>query len=163
MTPGMTDRSPGLSLVDTEWRRWERLVAQLRVEDYMVPVFEAEGAADSWTIRDVLAHIAAWKRNTIRVAEVHAAGGSPPLDETPDETLQVDVKAFNDEVYRRWHAASVPDIVAEHQAAHRELVAVLGRLPIAKIPSHPTRTWLYPATWHPRLHRLHVLDALDPL
>ena len=163
MTLSGSGRLDGLSLIDTEWRRWERLLERLRPEQYSLPLFESESAAETWTIRDILAHIAAWKRNIIRVAEQHLAGGAPPLDETPDGILGIDVQAFNEDIYQRWRAAPISDAIDEHRAAHRELMAILESLAPEKIPAHATRTWLYPATWHPRLHRLHVLDALDPL
>jgi hypothetical protein len=153
----------GLALIDTEWRRWERLITRIGPDDFTQQLFESESGSATWTIRDVLTHIAAWKRNTIRVAQMHEAGAELPLEVTPDEVLGIDVNAFNDDVYRQWRDRSVDEAIAEHRSAHAELMAILRRLPPGKIPPHPTRTWLYPATWHPRLHRLHVMDALDPL
>jgi hypothetical protein len=153
----------GLALIDTEWRRWERLIGRIGADNFTRQLFEGEAGADTWTIRDVLTHIAAWKRNTIRVAQMHEAGADLSLELTPDEILGIDVNAFNDDVYRRWRDRSVAEAIGEHRSAHAELMAILRRLPPGKIPPRPTQTWLYPATWHPRLHRLHVMDALDPL
>ena len=154
----------GLSLIDTEFRRWERLLARLGPADHERPLFDADAEGDRWVIRDVVTHIAAWKRNTTRVARLRQEGRDLPLDQTPDETLGIDdVDAFNQEVRRRWRERSFDDALAEHRAAHAELVAALRGLPEEKIPPRATGTWLYPATWHPRLHRLHVIDALDPL
>lgn len=155
--------SVGLALIDTEWRRWERLIGRIGADDFTRQLFEGEGGSATWTIRDVLTHIAAWKRNTIRVAQMHEAGAGLSLELTPDEVLGLDVNKFNHDVYQRWREHSVAEAIAEHRSAHAELMAVLRRLPAEKIPPRPTQTWLYPATWHPRLHRLHVLDALDPL
>ena len=153
----------GLALIDTEWRRWERLIGRMSGDDFTRQLFEGEAGSARWTIRDVLTHIAAWKRNTIRVAEMHEAGAELSLELTPDEVLAIDVNTFNDDVYRRWRERSVAEAIAEHRSAHAELMAILRRLPATKIPPRPTQTWLYPATWHPRLHRLHAIDALDPL
>lgn len=153
----------GLALIDTEWLRWERLIGRIADDDFTRQLFEGEAGSAAWTVLDVLAHIAAWKRNLIRVAEKHEAGAELSLEATPDEVLGIDVHAFNDEVYRRWRDRSVAEAIAEHRSAHVELMAILERLPAEKIPPHERQTWLYPATFHPRLHRLHVMDALDPL
>ncbi|MGH2470986.1 MAG: hypothetical protein ACRDG6_01080 [Candidatus Limnocylindria bacterium] len=33
----------GLALIDTEWRRWERLIGHIRVDDFTRQLFDGEG------------------------------------------------------------------------------------------------------------------------
>ncbi|MGH2471840.1 MAG: DinB family protein [Candidatus Limnocylindria bacterium] len=129
----------GLALIDTEWRRWERLIGRIGVDDFTRQLFDGEGGSATWTIRDVLTHIAAWKRNTIRVAQMHEADAGLSLELTPDEVLRIDVNKFNDDVYQRWRNRPVAEAVAEHRSAHAELMAVLRRLPRRRSRRVPRR------------------------
>ena len=74
----------------------------------------------------LLVHIAAWKRNTIRVIDmVRADPASVPDSGTPDDILKIDFEAFNREEQARWDTCSLDEALTEHRAAHAELLAAL--------------------------------------
>ena len=157
------DTHPTVVTIQREWRRLNETLDSLTPGQMERPAFDPEFGGAPWTVKDLLVHIAAWKRNTIRVIElVRADPGSVPGAGTPDEILEIDFESFNAEQQARWASCSLDDALIEHRAAHDELLAALASIPPALIPEPTTRNiWPYPAIWHTRMHRLDILDALE--
>jgi hypothetical protein len=154
---------PTVLAIQREWRRLNGTLDSASSEQMLVAAFDPEFGSDPWTIKDLLVHIAAWKRNTIRVVEmVRADPGSVPELGTPDDILEIDYDAFNRDLQARWAACSLDEAESEHRAAHADLMAALETIPLERIPEPVTRNiWPYPAIWHSKAHRLDILDALD--
>ncbi len=157
------DTHPTVVTIQREWRRLNETLDSLTPEQMERPAFDPEFGGAPWTVKDLLVHIAAWKRNTIRVIElIRADPASVPGTGTPDEILEIDFEAFNGEQQARWASCSLDDALIEHRTAHDELLAALASIPPELIPEPTTRNiWPYPAIWHTRMHRLDILDALE--
>lgn len=90
------DTHPTVVTIQREWRRLNETLDSLTPEHMERPAFDPEFGGAPWTVKDLLVHIAAWKRNTIRVIElVRADPASVPGTGTPDEILEIDFEAFN--------------------------------------------------------------------
>lgn len=153
---------PTLVVIDREYQRLNDVLNNLSPETMERPAFDPEFGSAPWTVKDLLVHMAAWKRNAIRVSEmVKSDPSSVPDSGTPDAILEIDVDQFNRDTYDRWKDRSLDDALAEHRAAHEELVTALESLPPEMVP-HPTsrNIWPYPAIWHVKMHRMDIMDAV---
>jgi hypothetical protein len=156
-----SSRHPTLEVIEREWASLNEVLDGLAPEQMEHPVYDPELESEPWTVKDLLVHMAGWKRNAIRVIDMLKTDpSSVPSAGTPDVILQIDGDAFNREMYERSSAGSVEDAMAEHRAAHSELMAALGSLPSEQIPQ-PTspNIWPYPAIWHVRMHRMDTVNA----
>lgn len=153
---------PTLVVIDREYQRLNDVLDGLSPEAMERPAFDPEFGTAPWTVKDLLTHMAAWKRNVIRVSQmVKADPTSVPDARTPDEILDIDVDQFNRETYERWRERSLEEALAEHHAAHEELVTALQSLPQEVVPPPTTRNiWPYPAIWHVKMHRMDIVDAV---
>jgi uncharacterized damage-inducible protein DinB len=97
----------------------ERLVnsyAGLTDEEMLEP-----GVAGDWSVRDVLAHVAAWDRAQTGAYRMMLRGERPALLDLDEEANE----AFNLENHERMKDLDVQEVVAELLAAREEMVEVL--------------------------------------
>lgn len=76
---------------------------------------------NDWRVRDVLAHLALWERVAAWKLSGSAVPGSEGLVDDP-----FDLDSFNEGMRERWRERAVDDVLAELDAAHAALVAVVG-------------------------------------
>jgi hypothetical protein len=106
-----------MELLNLEEERWNQLWKLLD----RVPDWEKPGAADDWSVKDLLAHIAAWHATTMdRLEQFQFSGKLPPPPE--------DIDAFNAKTYEEnrdlsLHDAKVMSGASRHR--FREEVAAL--------------------------------------
>ena len=100
-----------LAVVDTERERFESLLDGL-TDSQMTE----SGVEAAWSIKDILAHIAAWER--LAFDRIHAARTGEAL-KFPLIRGDTDVDAFNSQVYQKNKDLSLTDILAEFRASHR--------------------------------------------
>jgi len=139
---------------EDEYQKLDAIVQRLRPEDFDRYAFDAR-ARIRWTVKDVIAHITAWKWRDVR----RIAHDGSPL-KPYDAPYGPGTHGPNEAIYRRSHRTPARTIVAEHRGAHRALLKALSEAP----PEHFARRWS--AQWpgdsvghvgsHRRLH-------LDPL
>jgi hypothetical protein len=81
--------------------------------------------ADSdWTVKDLLAHIAAWDRWE------HEAMAALVAGETPDFAVVEDTDVFNAEVVSAWRGRTLSEVLTELQDARAAWVAWLREIPL---------------------------------
>ena len=124
-------RAELLAELDSEREAWEGLLAQIG-EDRM----EEPGVAGSWSIKDVVAHLTAWRRRTVGRLEAVANGRPEPTPPWPAD-LHGD-----DEINAWFHARdrdkAVGEVLDESRRVFQELVAAIQKLPDDTL-SDPTR------------------------
>ena len=111
--------------------------------------------AGEWTVKDIVAHLAAWQMEALRAIEQAERGeeSGPLIDESVDEWNQRRV-----EERRR---LPLVDVIQEFTESHDELLAALERWPEDTVPLGPAgwdedcRLWWL--TEHDREH----LDAIQ--
>jgi hypothetical protein len=115
-------RADLLSELKSENEAWEDLLADVG-EDRM----EEPGAAGTWSIKDIVAHLAAWRRRTVGRLDAVANGQPEPAPSWPAELRH------DDEINAWFHARdrdkSVRDVLAESRGVFQELVSAVARLP----------------------------------
>jgi hypothetical protein len=114
----------------------------------------------AWSIKDVLAHIAAWEEEGARRLQLIARGHGDRLVwyETAAETDRYNARAV-----RAARRTPLPRLVARLGRARARLVAALRRVPPRALgdptPGLPVTVWLREFAWtHERGHRREVLD-----
>lgn len=125
-----------------EAENWQALWAITRgldEGDWLVP-----GAAGEWNLKDVLAHIAAWQEETIRLlpemARQVVAGIEEPFD--------YDIDAWNAAQYEARRDLSVAEVQKGLLAAREQLIAMLQRLPGEWLDGHEgMRNWAMYSTY----------------
>ena len=75
-----------LRLMADAWSREQRLIEELPAEEHA-----SRGTPDRWSARDVVAHIAAWRRQAAAKLERTGSGG---------RGLDFDTQTFNDSTFR---------------------------------------------------------------
>jgi hypothetical protein len=80
---------------------------------------------DAWSVKDILAHIAAWLREGTRALEALARGEQA----TPESLVDDDVDARNDRFVEQWRGASVQDVQTELHLAKDAFSRAMRALP----------------------------------
>ena len=145
-------RASVIKRVEAEYRALDRIVRRLGPADWRRPAMRAE-APIRFTVKDVLAHITAWKWRQVRVFR----GDRGPLRpyEPPKTTAIVDTNAG---IYRRSHRTAAATIAAEHRAAHRAILRAIRALPAAYFRKERSAQWPFDAVGHVAEHRRKHLD-----
>lgn len=126
----------------TLWIEYDKLYGSLlglSAEDLV-----AAGVAGGWSVRDILAHIAAWQRAVVDEIPRVLAGQATSAD------LEV-VDDFNARAVERAQQLPVESIVKEYHSANNHFFAYARTLIDAAFrPGNPAREWLLPP--HPAEH-----------
>jgi len=83
------------------------------------------GVEASWSIKDILAHMAAWER--LAYDRIHAAKTGAPLS-YPLIKGDADVDAFNAAVYQKNKDLPLQSVTAEFETAHDQFLAQIESL-----------------------------------
>ena len=106
-----------LAELDTEWANIERICAGLNAADMVKP-----GAEGEWSVKDILAHLAAWDKYLLdRLSYIMT--GKPPL--YPVMTTWDDVHRFNARVYAENKDRPLTSVVIEFRNLYRDVMTVL--------------------------------------
>ena len=100
----------------------ERLLASfegLSDEEMVLP-----GVCGEWSVRDVLAHVAAWDRANSEAFGMMLKGERPTLLDLDDE----ETDAFNAEHHEQTKDASIEEVVKELDASREEMLGVLRKI-----------------------------------
>ena len=118
--------------------RLEAFVASLSPRELTTPFGD-----DGWTVKDHLAHLAAWEAGIAALI----GGGSRAIRMGLDErtyAAALDSDALNTEIYALWRDQPLPDVLDAFELAHKELLVEVGRLGDTDL-IRPVRT--FDPTW----------------
>jgi hypothetical protein len=115
-------RADLLAELDSEREAWEGLLAQIG-EDRM----EEPGAAGSWSIKDVVAHLTAWRRRTVGRLEAVANGRPEPTPPWPADLHDDD--EINAWFHARDRGKAVGEVLDESRRVFQQLVGATQKLP----------------------------------
>jgi hypothetical protein len=79
----------------------------------------------TWSIREILCHVAGWHREVVPVLE-RIARGEKPVDEG---VSYEDAQPWNEKVVRDYAGKSAADMIAESDASYEALVAMARKVP----------------------------------
>lgn len=116
------DKADLMARIRREWATLEQVIAGLS-EAHL-----AAAEADSWAVKDHLAHLIAWQQWLLR----HHLRGEPDyvvmgVDAKTLETSDTD--ELNDIIYRRNRDRSGSEVLAELRESHAQVVATLDEMP----------------------------------
>jgi hypothetical protein len=115
-------RAELLAQLNSEHEAWESLLEQIG-EDRM----EEPGVAGAWSVKDVVAHLTAWRRRTVGRLEAAAQGQPDPIPPWPAELHE------DDEINAWFHARdsdkSVAEVVSESRRVFQQLASAVQKLP----------------------------------
>jgi hypothetical protein len=99
----MGEREALIKDLDGEYESLYGALMSLSDADKVCPML------DGWSVKDILAHIAAWLREGARALEALARGEQA----TPESLTDDDVDARNDRFVEQWRGASVQEVQTE--------------------------------------------------
>jgi hypothetical protein len=134
-----------------EYEALDAIVRRVRPADFERYVFD-ERALDRWKVKDVIAHLTAWKLRDVR----RIGRDRRPLKayDAPYDDLA------NRRIYKRSHRTPAKTIVAEHRAAHRAMLRVLRQAPAERFANRHSPHWPADLVGHVGSHRRMHLDPL---
>ena len=128
-------RADLLAELDSENANWEHLLAEIG-EDRM----EEPGVAGAWSIKDVVAHLAAWRRRTVGRLEAVAKGQPEPAPAWPAELRQDD--EVNEWFHARDRAKSLPQVLSESRSVFQQLRSAIEKLPDEVLEDPERLPWM---------------------
>ena len=111
-----------ITQLNSENQAWEALLGAIGEER-----MDETGVAGAWSIKDVVAHLAAWRRRTVARLEVAGRGQPEPAPEWPSDLRDDD--EINSWFHARDRGKSVREVLAESRRVFQELVAAIEKLP----------------------------------
>ena len=150
------DKADLLARIQREWSALMRTIEALSPEQMTTP------GAGGWSVKDNLAHLAAWEQFMLR----HHLQGEPP-----HQVMQIDEAAFggqdenglNAVLYERNKNRSAADILDGLKRSHAQIQAALERMPFTDLmkpryaddpKQRPVIAWVIGNTYdHYREHR----------
>jgi hypothetical protein len=128
-------RADLLAELNAEYQGWERLLAKIG-EDRM----DEPGAAGTWSIKDVVAHLTAWRRRTVGRLEAVAQGQPEPKPAWPAELTSDD--DINSWFHARDRDRPVREVVTEARRVFQQLVSAIEKLPEDKLADPRNFPWM---------------------
>src|SRR5512141_2024016 len=104
--------------LDEENRQWEALLSEIG-EDRM----EQPGVAGHWSVKDIVAHIASWRRRTVQRLQAEATG--QPLAPKPWPQELADDDSINAWFYEREHGKPLRQVLDESQQVFQQMRAAV--------------------------------------
>lgn len=120
-TPDSASKAILLVKLDHEWSRLEELLAQLSPAE-----MEQPGVDHEWSVKDILAHLAAWDRRGMGWIAAAVGGETPAIPEVGKTWGDAD--ALNEATYQANRERPVGEALADFRQAHRCLVAQIEAL-----------------------------------
>jgi hypothetical protein len=107
-----------LHRIETEWNELSKLVNQLQDADGLTQV-----GTDGWTVKDHLAHVAAWEHSLLALVEGRDRSLAMGLQESPQE-----IDAINEAVRKEHSTDTAEEALGYFRDAHAQLMSALGKL-----------------------------------
>jgi hypothetical protein len=111
-----------IAQLNSENQDWEALLAKIG-EDRM----DEPGVGGAWSIKDIVAHLAAWRRRTVGRLEAVANGQPEPAHEWPADLHEDD--EINAWFHERDRDKSVHETLAESRRVFEQLRSAIEKLP----------------------------------
>ena len=96
-----------------------------------------------WSVKDILAHLVEWQEMNL---QWYAAGlrGEKPAMPAPGFTLR-ELPRLNQMIYRKHHRRSLKAVLADYQAHHARVVALVETLPDTDLVTLNRFSWTGPS------------------
>jgi len=113
-------RSQLLRRVDDAWTALQASYADLSDTEMLV-----SGVTGTWSIKDIILHVASWEEEALKHVPHILAGGRPPRY----SVLYGGIDAFNAQTTERNRSLSVGEALRQRDETHRRLIAFIQTVP----------------------------------
>lgn len=128
-------RAEILAELNSEQKNWESLLAEIG-EHRM----EEPGVQGAWSIKDIVAHLTAWRRRTVGRLEAVARNQPEPKPAWPSELSD------DDEINAWFHARDkskpLAQVLAESRQVFQEMASAIAKLPEDAIDDPNRLPWM---------------------
>jgi hypothetical protein len=93
-----------------------------------------------WSVKDILAHLVAWQQMNL---DWYATG---LRGETPEIPAPKDIRKLNERIYRKHHRRSLKAVLADYNAFHQKMLALIEEVPERDFAALGRISWAGP-TW----------------
>jgi hypothetical protein len=121
--------------LNSENQDYERLLAEIG-EDRM----DEHAVAGAWSIKDIVAHLASWRRRTVGRLEAAAKGQPEPAPPWPADLHEDD--EINAWFHARDRAKSVGEVLSESRRVFQQLLSAIEKLPEDVLDDPERLPWL---------------------
>lgn len=152
-----------LETIRKSWTELTEIIAELSDEQMTQPKVQ-----DDWTVKDLMAHIAAWKR--LAMDRIHAATTGGPL-QFPVIKSDNFVDTFNADVYQKHKDQPLEEVTNEFYTSYDEFITQIEALDDELLPQTLPFDWAGKLTyqilisanthWHYPEHIEAILKWLD--
>lgn len=129
------DKTTFINTLKERRAQWEALLAQVDKEWMLQP-----GAADKWSVKDIIAHIAWGEQEIVPVMQMHVMAGSELWNLSQDERNEV--------VYQQNRDRPLHEIMTEEQGAYAQCLQAAQELSEEDL-NDPLRFKNMPEVWVP--------------
>jgi hypothetical protein len=152
----MMRRAELLAELQSEQKAWEGLLAQIGEDRMDEPSVQGE-----WSIKDIVAHLTAWRRRTVRRLEAAATRQPEPAHDWPNDLHEDD--EINAWFHERDRGQSVRETLAESRRVFEKLVSAVEKLPEDALDDPERLPWMQGAqvsgaTFFGHFHDEHEAD-----
>ena len=110
------DKTTLMNTIQAEYARFEAFIAPLTEQQLVAPEFDGQ-----WSVKDIMAHVAAWELICARWLEDFSRGEMPQ----PSERLD---RESNNRFYREYRDYSLTEVRKLFSSAHQEFLRQVDRL-----------------------------------
>jgi hypothetical protein len=128
-------RAELLAQLHSEQKAWESLLAQIG-EDRM----DEPGVQGDWSIKDIVAHLTAWRRRTVGRLEAVAKGQPEPKAPWPADLQEDD--EINAWFHQRDSGKSVAEVLSESRRVFDQLASAIEKLPVEALDDPARLPWM---------------------
>ena len=115
------DKAELLERIRSARAELERVVSGLSEEQMTAP-----GPDGSWSVKDHLAHVVAWEQITLAAIRGERGYEVVGMDEASSRGMDVD--ALNAVIYERNRDRPLPEVLADYERSHQQLLSTLEGL-----------------------------------
>lgn len=120
--PAIKTKAELLKAIRAERRLLERALAEIDPA-----LYDEAGVCKKWSIKDLLAHLAAWEQTFIRwyAARDQMSDGLMP----PEVQSAAALNAYNQHLYERYRDGSLSQVQAFFQQSFQQIIALVEQIP----------------------------------
>lgn len=131
----ITDKQAMLDHLQVERRRLEHHLARLTPAEMQQP-----GVVGEWSVKDILAHLAAWERLCLTWIDQSLTGGAPEVPAPGFTWKQID--RLNQQIFEQNCQRSLEDVMDDFHSTHAQMVERFATLSDEQIFTPGYFPWL---------------------
>ena len=132
--PEPQTRTELLAAIDQEWSALAALLEPLTPQEIVAP-----GIMDDWSVKDLLAHLAAWEQLLLGWVRAGLRGEAPELP-APGYTWEQEPE-LNQAIYEKYRDLSLDEVLAFSHASHQETLGVVLGMSEAELFTPGVYAW----------------------